>query len=693
MYGTSTDSTGETVQTLESYVKGGWQAPTGTGRPYFNAVTGAQIGTISSAGVDFAEVVAHGREVGGPVLRGLTIHERAALLKQVGLLLLSDEVKEPLYELSMMTGATRRDSWIDIDGGASVLLTYSSKARRELPNSNVVVEGPTEILSRDGSFLATHILTPRLGVAVQINAFNFPVWGMLEKLAPAFVAGVPSIVKPAGQTAFLTEAAVRIIIDSGLLPDGSLQLICGTVGDLFDHLSGQDSVAFTGSAATAHLLRNHPTIVANSVRFNTEADSLNAAILSSSAGPGTPEFDLFVAEVVNEMTTKAGQKCTAIRRALVPAQYLDAVGEAIVDSLGKVRVGDPADPDVTMGSLASMDQRSEVNRAIEVLSEATTPLLNSCEFVGVDPQAGAFVPPTLLVATDPAAPVLHATEAFGPVSTLMGYRSPGEAIDLVVLGQGSLVASVFSRDPDEVRELALGIAPHHGRLLVVDESMAKASTGHGSPLPHLVHGGPGRAGGGEEMGGIRGVHHHMQRTAVQGSPDMLTAVIGEWLPGASRRTDKGHPFTLYFEDLEIGDAVETETRTVTLEDIEDFAHSTGDNFYAHMDDEAAKANPIFDGRVAHGYLVLSLAAGLFVWPDVGPVLANYGIDKLRFATPTYPGDEIRVNLTCKRKTLLAGRGYGEVAWDAEVINQKGEVAAAYDVLTLVANRPGINGAE
>lgn len=678
------------MRQLESFTVGDWQHGSDEGKPFHDARNGAQIGTISSAGVDFAAAVRHGREVGGPALRQLTFHQRGALAKELGKLLLSEDVKVALYETSMLTGATNTDSWIDIDGGASVLLTYASKARKELPNSTVALDGAPETLSRDSSFLGAHIHTSRTGVAVQINAFNFPVWGMLEKLGPSLIAGVPSIVKPASQTAFLTEAAVRVIIDSGILPEGALQLICGSAGDLLDHLDGQDSVGFTGSATTAHLLRSNRNIIEQSVRFTAEADSLNSAVLAPSARPGTAEFDLFVAEVVKEMTTKAGQKCTAIRRAFVPEAHLDAAAEAIEARLASMTVGDPAVAD--MGLLASRDQVDEVAGAVVSLGQAATLIRPACEVVGVDPELAFLATPTVLRATDRRAEQLHRTEAFGPVSTLIPFSSTDEVIELVALGGGSLVASVYGADAGEVAPIVTGIAAHHGRVLVVDSSMAEASTGHGSPLPHLVHGGPGRAGGGEELGGIRGVLHHMQRTSIQGSPDMLTAITGEYMPGASTSESKGHPFRLTFDDLEVGDSITTDSRPVTRDDINAFAESTGDTFYAHMDEEAAERSPIFGGLVAHGYLVLSFAAGLFVWPDEGPVLANYGLDRLRFATPTYPGDEIHVVLTCKRKTQLDGRGYGEVAWDTKVVNQNGEVAAAYDVLTMVANAPGVNAA-
>ena len=688
MYHFSMDAT----RPLSSFINDTWTTGSGTETPLLDATTGAQVATLAAGGLDFAEVTRYGRDVGGPCLRALTFHERATILRNLGKLLLSDEVKKGLYDISYSTGATRSDSWVDIDGGAGVLLAYAGMARKELPNGKLILDGPPEVFARDGSFAAVHALTSRHGVEVQINAYNFPVWGMLEKFAPAFLAGVPSIVKPAPQTAFLAHAATKAMTDSGLLPAGSLQLICADPGDLLDHLGGQDSVAFTGSAATAQHLRAHQGLAANSVHFTAELDSLNAAILAESATPGTPEFDLFIKEIVKELTTKAGQKCTAIRRAIVPEALLDEVSEALRLAFADVVVGDPRRDEVTMGALVSREQLSSVTSAIKTLRTAADPILDEANIVGVDPGMGAFLAPTILRATDPHATVLHTVEAFGPVASLIGYNDHDDAISLAAAGQGSLVASIYCADPAEATELTLGLAPHHGRVLVVDESIAKTSTGHGAPLPHLTHGGPGRAGGGQELGGMRSVRSHMQRTAVQASPAMLTAITGEYVHGAPTNEAKGHPFKLTLDDLEVGDSFTSDSRIITRQDITDFAETTGDMFYAHMDEEAAKRSPIFGGIVAHGYLVLSFAAGLFVWPDEGPVLANYGIDKLRFATPTSPGDEIHVVLTCKRKTQLDTRGYGEVAWDTQVINQKGEVAAAYDVLTMVANRPGVNGA-
>jgi oxepin-CoA hydrolase/3-oxo-5,6-dehydrosuberyl-CoA semialdehyde dehydrogenase len=673
------------VNTLESYVVGEWYRGANGGAVVASAVTGEPVAEISSEGVDMAAVLDHARRVGGPALRAMTFHQRAAMLKALGKHLL--DVKDELYELSTATGATRADSAIDIDGGIGVVLSYASRGRRELPNATYVVDGDTEVLAKDGSFLGAHLLVPLEGAAVHINAFNFPCWGMLEKLAPALLAGVPAVVKPASQTAYLTEAMFRHMVASGILPGGSVQLICGGVGDLLDHLTGQDFVGFTGSASTAQRLRGHPAVLANSVRFNAEADSLNCSILGPTSVPGTAEFDLYIREVVREMTSKAGQKCTAIRRALVPADLVEPVVDALRERLGAVVVGNPAREEVRMGALASLDQREEVRRAIAKLGDGADVVTSQdLDLLDADADAGAFLPPTLLVARDARHAALHDVEAFGPVSTVIPYESVDDAISLAPLGRGSLVASVFTGDPEVARRLVLGLAPYHGRILVGDEVCGRTSTGHGSALPHLVHGGPGRAGGGEELGGTRGVHHYLQRTAVQGSPDMVSAITGVYQPGATR-TEGEHPFKKYFDDLSIGDSLVSESRTVTLDDIDRFADLSGDHFYAHMDEEAAKASPIFKGRVAHGYFVLSAAAGLFVWPDPGPVLANYGLDHLRFTTPVYPGDTLHVVLTCKNKAPRDGAGYGEVAWDTQVINQDGAVVAAYDVLTMVAERP------
>lgn len=672
---------------LQSLVCGEWVTGTGAGQLVRDAGTGEAVALVDSTGIDFARVLDHGRRAGA-ALRALTFHERAARLKAVAQML--TERKEEFYALSTATGATRQDSWIDIEGGIATLSAYASKGRRELPATRFLLDGEVETLSRDGSFAAQHILTPLLGVAVHINAFNFPCWGMLEKIGPNLLAGVPAIVKPASQTAYLTELMVRRIIESAILPEGALQLICGGVGDLFDHLTGQDVVTFTGSAATGRRLRTHPTVIANAVRFNMEADSLNACILGPDAAPGTEEFDLFVKEVAREMTVKAGQKCTAIRRAFVPRAHVDAAIAALSKHLAATPVGLPGDEAVRMGPLASLAQREEVRARIrDLMAEA--------EIAAGDPdhitlasgnaEAGAFLNPVLLHCAKPlSAQAVHAVEAFGPVSTLMPYDGIDEAIELARRGAGSLAASVFTNDADAARDIVLGVAPLHGRILIGNRASAKSSTGHGSPLPGLVHGGPGRAGGGEELGGIRGVKHYMQRTAVQGTPALLSAVTGSWLEGAPARQDGVHPFRKSLADLRVGDQIVTGRRRITLDDIEHFAHFTGDTFYAHMDEEAAKANPFFDGRVAHGYLIVSFAAGLFVDPAPGPVLANYGVDNLRFLSPVYPGDELQVRLTCKDINPRGSAEHGEVRWDCQVTNQKDAVVAKYDVLTMVAKQ-------
>jgi oxepin-CoA hydrolase / 3-oxo-5,6-dehydrosuberyl-CoA semialdehyde dehydrogenase len=668
---------------LRSYVEGRWFAPD-SGVPVHDAVTGELVAEVSSDGIDFAAALGYGRSVGGPALRAMTFHERAELLKSAGQLL--REHRDELYQLSYRTGATLGDSKFDVDGGIGVLLSYASKAKRELPNERVLVEGAPEQLGKKGQFLGQHLLTPRRGVAVQINAFNFPVWGPLEKLAPALIAGVPSLIKPASQTGYLTARVVQLIVESGLLPDGALQLISGSAGDLLDHLTEQDLLSFTGSASTANRLRSHPNVVARSVRFNAEADSLNMSVLGPDAIPGTPAFDRYVGQLVTEMTVKAGQKCTAIRRAFVPAGQLDAVTAAVREQLGTVVVGHPADKSVRMGALASLDQREEVRRALKALEAAGHITFGDPEHVevtGADDRRGAFLSPVLLVADDARRAEVHEVEAFGPVATLIGYRDTADVIDLAGLGKGSLAGSIVTDDPEFAREVVLGTAPWHGRLLVLDSDAAPESTGHGSPLPMLVHGGPGRAGGGEEMGGLLGVYHHLQRTAVQASPRMLQATTGRWVKGAPRLADGTHPFTKPLATLRIGDTITGGPRTVTLADIQHFAEFTGDTFYAHTDEEAAAKNPFFGGRVAHGYLIVAFAAGLFVQPDFGPVLANYGIDNLRFLTPVKPGDEMTVTLTCKQISPRSG-DYGEVRWDAEITNQEGAVVATYDVLTMVA---------
>jgi len=676
------------VSTLQSYVQGQWFTAADAGTPLWSAVTGDEVARISSTGVDVAAMLDYARSVGGPVLRELTFHQRAGQLKALGKLLMAG--KDEFYALSTSTGATARDSGVDIDGGFGTLLSYASKGTRELPNDTIYLDGDTEPIGRRGSFLGQHLYTSRRGVAVQINAFNFPVWGMLEKLAPAFLAGIPSVVKPASQTAYLTELVFRRIIESGLLPEGSVQLLAGSAQGILDHLGGQDMVGFTGSAGTAAKLRGHPNVVRAGVHFNAEADSLNCSILGPDATPDTPEFELYIKQLVVEMTSKAGQKCTAIRRALVPRELADAVIDATRDRLAMVVVGDPATEGVTMGALASLEQREEVLRALKALSASATIVSGDPDkfaVAGADAQRGAFLPPILLRCDDGAATAPHDVEAFGPVSTVLPYDNLDDAVTLAARGQGSLVGSLVTHDPVVARQVVLGIAPHHGRILVLDRDDAKESTGHGSPLPTLVHGGPGRAGGGEELGGIRGVLHHMQRTAVQGSPDMLTAITGRWTKGAAQQQTEVHPFRKHLEELQIGDTVVGGPRVVSRADIDHFAEFTGDTFYAHTDPEAAARNPLFGGIVAHGYLVVSLAAGLFVEPNPGPVLANFGVDALRFLTPVKAGDALTVTLTAKQRTPRVSADYGEVRWDAVVTNQDNSPVATYDVLTLVAKLP------
>jgi oxepin-CoA hydrolase / 3-oxo-5,6-dehydrosuberyl-CoA semialdehyde dehydrogenase len=683
----------QVVTRLQSFARGEWFSGTGVGTPLHDAVTGDEVATASSDGLDFAAMLEYGRSTGGPALRQLTFHQRARMLKALAIHLTAR--KEEFYRVSAFTGATRGDSWIDIDGGIGTLFAYASRGRREFPDETYYVDGGPEALSKGGTFIGRHICVPLEGVAVQINAFNFPVWGMLEKFATSFLAGMPAIVKPATVTSFLAEVVAREIVESSILPVGTFQLICGGAGDLLDHLTSQDTVAFTGSASTGLLLRSNRTILEQNVRFNQEADSLNFSMLGPDAAPGTDEFDLFVKEVVREMTVKAGQKCTAIRRTFVPAGMVDDVATALRKRLAGVKVGDPSLDGVRMGPLAGRSQRREVEANADRLRAATELLYggpDTLDVVGADPEKGAFFPPTLLYLDRPfARREPHDVEAFGPVNTVMPYDSVEEATELAKLGRGSLVGSLFTARDDVAREVALGTAAYHGRLMLVNRHSAKESTGHGSPLPPLVHGGPGRAGGGEEMGGVRGVLHHMQRTALQGAPQTLTAVTREWSKGAAERSDRVHPFRKYFEELEIGETLVTHRRTVTESDVVNFAGISGDFFYAHMDDVAARES-LFERRVAHGYFVLSAAAGLFVDPAPGPVLANYGLEGLRFVKPVYIGDTIHVRLTCKQKTAKEDREdqipQGVVHWDVEVFNQNDEAVAVYTILTLVRQRRG-----
>jgi oxepin-CoA hydrolase / 3-oxo-5,6-dehydrosuberyl-CoA semialdehyde dehydrogenase len=676
---------------LRSFVAGNWIE--GAGRPVelFHAVTGDKVAEFGSEGPDFAGMLRYAHQRGGPALRRMTFHQRAATLKRLAQFLLSK--KEELYQLSAATGATRADSWLDIEGGIGVLFSYASKAIRETADETFYVDGPPEKLSPNGTFVGRHVCVPLDGAAVHINAFNFPCWGMLEKLAPTLLAGVPAVVKPASISCFLAESLGKAIVESGVLPDGAFQLVCGRPANILDDLTCQDVVTFTGSASTANMLRSHPRIIAESVRFNVESDSLNFAMLGPGVKKGSEEFNLFVQEVTREMTVKAGQKCTAIRRTLAPADAVDAVIDALTKELASVKVGDPAADGVKMGPLASHGQVGEVSRRARELGEAAELVcgrLDGAELAGADAAKGSFFPILLFYCDRPlSSEAPHQVEAFGPVNTVMPYSGVDEAVELARKGRGSLVGSLFTLDDSVAREIALGVASYHGRLLLINRHSAKESTGHGSPLPPLVHGGPGRAGGGEELGGIRSVLRYMQRTALQGSPTTLTRVCHSYIKGAQTSEDGVHPFRKYFEELEIGDSLLTGRRTITEADVINFADLTGDHFYANTDEIAAKES-IFGQRVAHGYLVISIAAGLFVDPAPGPVLANYGLDNLRFTKPVYIGDTIHARLTCKEKTRRVtpegGIPQGVVAWAVDVRNQEDTTVAAYTILTLVKRR-------
>jgi oxepin-CoA hydrolase / 3-oxo-5,6-dehydrosuberyl-CoA semialdehyde dehydrogenase len=679
------------MKTLQSLIAGRWIGADAA-VPLHSAVNGALIHHTHAEVIDFGEAVAFARGTGLPALMAMDFQQRAARLKALAAYL--NEHKEQLYTISAHTGATRNDGWIDIEGGTGTLHAYAGMGGNELPSGNLIHEGPAMALGKKGGFAGTHILVPRGGVAVHINAFNFPVWGLLEKFAPSFLAGMPCIAKPATATSYLTEAAVRLMFESGLLPAGSLQLVIGGTGDLLDRLQGQDVVTFTGSADTAAKLRTHRNIVAQAIPFNAEADSLNCAILGPDVSPDDEEFELFVKEVAREITTKAGQKCTAIRRAIVPRQHIDAVASKLRERLAKIKVGDPAIEGVRMGALASKDQQRDVAERVAMLAQGNEIVFGAADGfapVGESVANGAFFAPTLLLCRDATRnSAVHDVEAFGPVSTLMPYGDLDEALALAARGKGSLVGTLVTRDPKVAAKAVPVAAAWHGRLLILDREAAVESTGHGSPLPQLKHGGPGRAGGGEELGGIRAVKHYLQRAAVQGSPTMLAAVTGEHVRGATLHESDTHPFRKHFEDLQIGDSLLTHRRTVSEADLVNFGGVSGDYFYMHFDEVAAKESP-FGKRIAHGYFVLSAAAGLFVSPAPGPVLANYGLDTLRFVKPVGIGDTIRARLTCKRKTDrnkkdANGQGQGVVAWDVEVTNQDGELVASYDILTLVAKR-------
>ncbi|MCS0583473.1 phenylacetic acid degradation bifunctional protein PaaZ [Massilia pinisoli] len=680
-----------TPTTLQSLIAGRWLG-TEAHQPLHSALDNQLIYHTHADKIAFGEAVAYARKTGVQALMQMDFQKRAQRLKALAAYLM--ERKEELYEISHLTGATRPDSWVDVEGGIGTLYAYASIGGRELPSSNVLHEGPAMALGKRGGFAGTHILVPRGGVAVHINAFNFPIWGLLEKFAPSFLAAMPCIAKPATATSYLTHAVVKMMMESGLLPEGCLQLVIGSTGDLLDRLNGFDAVTFTGSADTAAKLRGNANLIRESVPFTAEADSLNAAILAPDVTPDDEELDLFVKEVAREMTGKAGQKCTAIRRVIVPEHLADVVGERLRARLAKIVVGNPKVEGVRMGALASLDQHRDVSERVEMLARGNEVLFSARDGfqpVGDGVAAGAFFAPTLLLCRNAMVnDAVHDIEAFGPVSTMMTYRDVDEALALAARGKGSLVTTLVTKDPAIAAHAVPVAAASHGRVHILDRVAAVDSTGHGSPLPMLKHGGPGRAGGGEELGGIRAVKHFLQRAAVQGSPTMLAAVTGEYVRGAAVKESDVHPFRRYFEDLEIGHSLLTHRRTVSEADIVNFGGVSGDYFYMHFDEIAAKDTQ-FGKRIAHGYFVLSAAAGLFVSPAPGPVLANYGLDNLRFVAPVAIGDTIRARLTCKRKvdrnrTDDQGRGQGVVAWDVQVTNQNDELVASYDILTLVQKR-------
>ncbi|GJM34662.1 MAG: bifunctional aldehyde dehydrogenase/enoyl-CoA hydratase [Saprospiraceae bacterium] len=673
---------------LAHYIQGQWAPHEGEGLPQYNAINGNLIGTSSTEGLDFAAIMDHGRKVGGPALRRMTFRERGLMLKKLALHL--NDIRKKYYPLSYQTGATKADSWVDIDGGIGTLFAYAS-LRKKLPDDVVYVDGETANLSKEGTFIGHHVLTPRHGVAVHINAFNFPIWGMLEKLSVNLLAGMPAVIKPSEITSFLTEAMVRDIIASGILPEGTLQLVNGSGIGILEPMTSQDVVTFTGSAVTGRMLKSLPVIIDNAVSFNMEADSLNAAILGEDAVPGTPEFDLFVKEVRREITTKCGQKCTAIRRIIVPESLIEDVQIAIGKALSKTTIGDPQVEGVRMGSLVSKKQEAEVRRRVELLSKSSKIVygdLDDFEVIGADKSKGAFLSPILFLNDDPFNKKdSHEIEAFGPVSTLMPYRNLEEAIALANMGKGSLVSTICTYNPKIARHYVIGAGAYHGRILMLNRESAPESTGHGSPMPLMVHGGPGRAGGGEEMGGLRGVKHYLQRTAIQGHPSMITSVTNVYQVGGKQTEKLVHPFLKHFEELEIGETRITHKHTVTEADIANFANVSGDHFYAHVDATSLEGTP-FEQRVAHGYYILSKAAGMFVEPRKGPVLLNYGLEECRFTKPVYPGMTIGVKLTVKEKIAQEQREdedyqKGIVKWLVDVYDETGETVAIATILTMV----------
>lgn len=677
---------------LENYILGKWVTGDGDGQPLFNAVTGLQIASASTKGIDFNDVLNYARNTGNPALRKLTFHERGLMLKSLALHLRNH--LDHFYQLSYQTGATKADSWVDIEGGIGNLFSYAS-LRRKFPDESYCLDGEHHSLGKANTFMGHHLLIPKEGVAVHINAFNFPVWGMLEKVAVNLLAGMPAVVKPATVTSYLTEAVVKEIIASGILPKGALQLVCGSAGDMLQHVTAQDVVTFTGSASTGLMLKSTPAILSQNVPFTMEADSLNCIILGNDVTPDMPEWDIFLKEVRREMTTKCGQKCTAIRRIFVPADKLEDVQIALGKALSQTTIGNPLNEKVRMGSLAGESQRVEVKAQVQKLlasSQIIYGSLDSVEVMDADAIKGAFMSPLLLLNEDPFnSKEVHEVEAFGPVSTLMPYQHIDDAISLAKMGKGSLVSSIVTADKKIAKQYVLGAGTYHGRILVLNSDCAKESTGHGSPLPLLVHGGPGRAGGGEEMGGMRGVKHYMQRLAIQGSPDMITAISNVYQPGAKGNVDGIHPFKKYYDELQIGDQLLTEKRLITAEDIDRFADLSGDHFYAHLRDTDFSGT-MFEKQVAHGYLIMSIAAGLFVSSyEKNPVLLNYGIDELRFTKPVYPGSEIQVRFTCKEKIRQEKKdetdiNKGIVKWLVEIMDETGEITGIATILTMVERK-------
>ncbi len=678
---------------LGNYITGSWITGDGDGQPLYNAFNGNPVAHASTKGLDFGAILDFARKTGNPALRQMTFHERGRMLRSLALYLREQERLEKFYQISTLTGATRADSWIDLEGGIGNLFSYAS-LRRKFPNETFCLDGENLSLGKAGTFMGQHLLVPKEGVAIHINAFNFPVWGMLEKIAVNLLAGIPAVVKPATVTSFLTEAVVREIAASGILPAGALQLLCGSAGDLLDHVTDQDVVTFTGSASTGQLLKSNPVILRENTPFNMEADSLNCLVLGEDVAPGMPEWDLFIKEVRKEMTVKAGQKCTAIRRIFVPENKMEDAAKALAKALSQTLIGNPGNEKVRMGPLAGQTQREEVRSQVQRLLASSQILygsLDSVELIDADSKKGAFISPLLLVNQRPfESEEPHTVEAFGPVSTLMPYKGMEAAIALSKKGKGSLCSSIVTADPGIARQYVLGAATHHGRILILNNDCAKESTGHGSPLPLLVHGGPGRAGGGEEMGGVRGVKHYMQRVAVQGSPTMITALTHIYQPQAQQHLDERHPFRKYFDELQIGDTVITHKRTVTEADIVNFANVSWDHFYAHTDHTSLEGT-LFEKPVAHGYFILSAAAGLFVDPGKGPVMLNYGLEECRFLKPVYAGSTIGVRLTCKEKTEQekkepADIPRGIVKWYVDVYDETGESVAIATILTMVEKR-------